>query len=110
MVAHVEISLILNEQWVVFDVEFGLFFFDSFGFTFSSHQLLTTIHRPLTTNLLKQGLVAGGAEEVAGVEVALSPGFFGRLLKLPVVEPRPKALTHRLILPRSIVVTQSVIR
>ena len=59
---------------------------------------------------VEEGLVAGGAEEVAGVEVALLPGFFGRLLKLPVVEPRPKALPHRLILPRSIGVTQSVIR
>lgn len=31
-------------------------------------------------------MVAVGAEEVAGVEVAFLPGFFGGLFQLPVVE------------------------
>ena len=59
---------------------------------------------------VKEGLVAFGAEEVAGVEVAFLPGFFGGLFELPVVEAGAEAGSDRLVFVRPLVVTQTIIR
>ena len=77
----------------------------------AGHRLLSTGHRSLATGrLFNQGLVGGGSEEVAGVEVAFAPGFFGVLIELPIVEPGAKALANRLMLLGAIVEPQAVIR
>lgn len=47
----------------------------------------TMTHRPPTIDRFRQRFRQNYLE--AGVEVALSPGFFRRLHKLPVVEPGP---------------------
>ena len=49
------------------------------------------------------------AEEIAGVDVALSPGFFRALGKLPVVEARAKTAGDRLRLFGTFVVAQTVV-
>jgi drug/metabolite transporter (DMT)-like permease len=54
-------------------------------------------------------LVAGGAEEVAGVEVAFAPGFFGGLSQLPVVETRAQAAGDGLVLLGAVVVAEAVV-
>ena len=59
---------------------------------------------------VKEGLVAFGAEEVAGVEVAFLPGFFGGLFELPVVEAGAEAGSDRLVFVRPLVVPQTIVR
>ena len=54
-------------------------------------------------------LVAGGAEEVAGVEVAFAPGFFGGLGELPVVEAGSEAGGDGLGVLGAVVVSESVV-
>ena len=54
-------------------------------------------------------MVAGIAEEVVGVEVALLPALLRALGELPVVEARAEALPDRLMLLRPVVVAQAVI-
>ena len=61
-------------------------------------------------NLIEEGLVALGTEEVADVETAFLPGFFGGLLKLPVVEARTEAGSNWLVFVRSFVMAKSAIR
>lgn len=57
----------------------GLGFADGGGYGFTR-----LVAEGPSRDLRQQRLVSGFAEEVAGVEVAFAPGFFGGLDKLPV--------------------------
>src|SRR5690606_24873238 len=58
---------------------------------------------------VEEGLVAGFAEEVAGVEVAFLPGLFGGLGELPVVEPGAEAFADRLMFLGPVIMAETVV-
>ena len=60
-------------------------------------------------DFFKEPEIANLAEEVAGVEMALAPGFLGRLGKLPVMEAGTEATGNRLGMFRALVMTKVVI-
>lgn len=51
----------------------------------------------LALDLGEEGLVAGFAEEVAGMKVALAPGLLGSLGEVPVVKARVEQMGNGLV-------------
>ena len=59
--------------------------------------------------LCEQVLVARLAEQIAGVQVALAPGFLCRLGQLPVVEAGAQAAGDRLMLQCPLIVPEAIV-
>lgn len=97
------------------EVGFGWCFRDhAFGFVrclwVGDTPIFPTAYCRLTTAELPQELlVAGFAEEVAGVEMAFAPGLFGGLGQLPVVEAGTEALADGLGVLGAFVVSEPVV-